>query len=384
MENQPLAPIPFNKPFIAGKELYNISQAVLSGHLAGNGIFTRKCQEYLEARHGCRKALMTASCTGALEMAAILCGIEPGDEVVLPSYTFVSTANAFHLRGAKLIFADILPDTLNLDPVSVGERLGPKTKAVCLVHYAGVGCEMDEFMALVDKRGLILVEDAAHAIGASYKGRPLGSFGALSAFSFHETKNFISGEGGALGINDPSLIERAEIIWEKGTNRSQFFRGITDKYTWVDIGSSYLPSELVTAFLYAQFEQGEEINRRRLSCWRYYREGLSGLEEAGTLRLPTIPSHSRHNAHMFYLLLDKGETRDALLAWLRERGIMAVFHYIPLHTSPMGRSMGYRPGMLPVTESASERILRLPLFYDLKQEEQDRVIRAIAGFFGGR
>lgn len=383
MEKNP-SPIPFNKPFIAGRELYHISQAVLSGHLAGNGIFTRKCQEYLEARHGCRKALMTASCTGALEMAAILCGIEPGDEVILPSFTFVSTANAFHLRGARLVFADIRPDTLNLDPAAVEALAGPRTRAVCLVHYAGVGCEMDEFMALSGRRGFTLVEDAAHAIGAHYKGRPLGSFGALSAFSFHETKNFISGEGGALGINDPALIERAEIIWEKGTNRSQFFRGITDKYTWVDIGSSFLPSELVTAFLYAQFEQGEEINRRRLACWRYYREGLEDLEKAGLLRLPVIPQHSSHNAHMFYVLLEDGVARDALLAWMRERGIMAVFHYIPLHGSPMGQAMGYRAGMFPVTESASARILRLPLFYDLKREEQDRVIRAMRDFFGSR
>jgi dTDP-4-amino-4,6-dideoxygalactose transaminase len=379
-----LPPIPFNKPFIAGRELYHISQAVLSGHLAGNGIFTRKCQDWLQTRQGCGKALMTSSCTGALEMAAILCDLEPGDEVILPSFTFVSTANAFHLRGARLVFADIRPDTLNLDAADVESKAGPRTKAVCVVHYAGVGCEMDEFMALTGKRKLILVEDAAHAIGAHYKGRPLGSFGALSAFSFHETKNFISGEGGALGINDPALVDRAEIIWEKGTNRSQFFRGVTDKYTWVDIGSSFLPSELITAFLFAQFEQGEEINRRRLSCWSYYRDGLADLEKAGDLRLPVIPAHAGHNAHMFHLLLDTGETRDALLAWLRERGIMAVFHYIPLHTSPMGQSMGYREGMLPVTENASARLLRLPLFYDLKKEEQDRVIRSVHDFFGAR
>ncbi len=375
-------PIPFNKPFIAGRELYHISQAVLSGQLAGNGQFTKRCQEWIESRCGCGKALMTASCTGALEMAAILCGIRPGDEVILPSYTFVSTANAFHLRGAKLIFADISPDTLNLDPASVAERIGPGTKAVCVVHYAGIACDMDAFQSMCAKHDLILVEDAAHAIGAYHNGKPLGSFGALSAFSFHETKNFISGEGGALGINDKSLVERAEIIWEKGTNRSQFFRGVTDKYTWVDIGSSYLPSELITAFLYAQFEQAEEITRRRLDCWQYYRQGLAGLESAGETRLPVIPAYARHNAHMFHILLADGKTRDALMAYLRERGIMAVFHYVPLHSSPMGLSMGYRAGMFPVTEACSERILRLPLFYDLKKTEQDRVLGAIRDFFG--
>ncbi|MDB5049472.1 MAG: dTDP-4-amino-4,6-dideoxygalactose transaminase [Fibrobacteres bacterium] len=382
METTGPAPIPFNKPFIAGRELYHISQAVLSGHLAGNGIFTRKCQEFLETTYGCGKALMTSSCTGALEMAAILCDLEPGDEVILPSYTFVSTANAFHLRGAKLVFADITPDTLNLDPTGVEERLGPATKAVCVVHYAGVACEMDAFTALCAKRGLRLVEDAAHAIGATYKGKALGSFGALSAFSFHETKNFISGEGGALAVNDPALVERAEIIWEKGTNRSQFFRGITDKYTWVDIGSSFLPSELVTAFLYAQFEQADEITRRRLACWKHYQTGLAPLEKAGDLRLPVIPAYSGHNAHMFYLLLENGDARDALMAFLRQRNIMAVFHYIPLHSSPMGLAMGYRAGMFPVTESCSARILRLPMFYDLKTEEQDRVVGAIREFFG--
>ncbi len=375
--------IPFNKPFIAGKELYNISQAVLSGHLAGNGAFTRKCQEFLETRYGCGKALMTASCTGALEMAAILCDLEPDDEVILPSYTFVSTANAFHLRRARLIFADIEPDTLNLSLSAVRERVTAKTKAICVVHYAGVGCEMDGFLDLCRPRKIKLVEDAAHGVGAFYKNRALGSLGDLSAFSFHETKNFISGEGGALAINDPTLVERAEIIWEKGTNRSQFFRGLTDKYTWVDTGSSFLPSELITAFLYAQFEQAEEITKRRLACWEYYRSGLDSLERQGHLRLPFIPSHCQHNAHMFYLLLADGKSRDALMAHLAKKGIMAVFHYIPLHSSPMGRSMGYAEGMYPVTESVSARILRLPLFYDLNRQEQDQVIEAVKEFFSG-
>jgi dTDP-4-amino-4,6-dideoxygalactose transaminase len=390
MEPEKPAPIPFNKPFIAGRELYHISQAVLSGHLAGNGTFTRKCQAFLETRYGVGKALMTASCTGALEMAAILCGLEPGDEVIMPSYTFVSTANAFHLRGARPVFADIRPDTLNLDPRDVIGRIGPRTKAVCVVHYAGVACDMDAFTTLCKERNLILIEDAAHAIGAFYKGKgegkdkALGSFGALSAFSFHETKNFIAGEGGALGINDPALVERAEIIWEKGTNRSQFFRGLTDKYTWVDIGSSFLPSELVTAFLYAQFEQAEEITRRRLACWNLYRDALAPLETSGDLRLPFIPAYARHNAHMFYLLLENESARNALLDYLGQRGIMAVFHYIPLHASPMGLSMGYKAEMFPVTVDASARILRLPLFYDLQPGEQDRIIGAIREFFGKR
>ena len=375
-------PIPFNRPFIAGRELYHISQAVLSGQLAGNGDFTRKCQTWLEAHAGCGKALLTASCTGALEMAAILCGLQPDDEVILPSFTFVSTANAFHMRGARLVFADISPDTLNLDPASVRERLTARTRAICVVHYAGVGCDMDAFAAMTPPGGPILVEDAAHAIGAFYKDKPLGGFGALSAYSFHETKNFISGEGGALGVNDPSLVPRAEIIWEKGTNRSQYFRGLVDKYTWVDIGSSFLPSELIAAFLYAQFEQAEEITRRRLACWRYYQAGLSDLEATGRIRLPVIPALCRHNAHMLYVLLESAAERDGLMAHLRGLGIMAVFHYVPLHLSPMGQSMGYREGMFPVTESASARLLRLPLFYDLTSRQQDRVIAGIRAYLG--
>lgn len=381
MEGHP-DPIPFNRPFIAGRELYHIAQAVLSGHLAGNGEFTRKCQAWLEAQAGCGKALLTASCTGALEMAAILCGVEPGDEVILPSYTFVSTANAFHLRGARLIFADILPDTFNLDPVSVRERITGRTRAICVVHYAGVGCDMEEFGAMTGSGKPILVEDAAHALGAYYKDKPLGSFGALSAYSFHETKNFIAGEGGALGVNDPALADRAEIIWEKGTNRSQYFRGLVDKYTWVDIGSSYLPSELIAAFLYAQFEQAEEITRRRLASWSHYRAGLSDLEGSGRIRLPVVPADCRHNAHMFQVLLDTAAARDGLMEHLRRLGILAVFHYVPLHTSPMGRSMGYREGMLPVTESISSRVLRLPLYYDLTTAQQDRVIAGVRGYLG--
>jgi len=379
---RPPEPIPFNRPFIAGRELYHIAQAVLSGHLAGNGEFTRKCQGWLEAQAGCGKALLTASCTGALEMAAILCGVEPGDEVILPSYTFVSTANAFHLRGARLIFADIRPDTFNLDPVSARERITGRTRAICVVHYAGVGCDMEAFGAMTGIGKPILVEDAAHALGAYYQDKPLGSFGALAAYSFHETKNFIAGEGGALGVNDPTLVDRAEIIWEKGTNRSQYFRGLVDKYTWVDIGSSYLPSELIAAFLYAQFEQAEEITRRRLASWRYYLAGLSDLEGSGRIRLPVVPAHCRHNAHMFHLLLETAAARDGLMEHLRRLGIMAVFHYVPLHTSPMGRSLGYREGMLPVTESISSRLLRLPLYYDLTTAQQDRVIAGVRGYLG--
>ena len=380
MAQESINSIPFNRPFIAGKELHYISQAVLSGHLAGNGVFTKQCQKWLEAQATCKKALLTSSCTGALEMAAILSQIQPGDEVILPSYTFVSTANAFYLRGAKLIFADITADTLNLDPKSVEEKITAKTKVICIVHYAGVACQMDAFIDLCTSKKIILIEDAAHAIGAYYKNTPLGSFGAMSTFSFHETKNFISGEGGALGINDFELIERAEIIWEKGTNRSQFFRGLADKYTWVDIGSSFLPSELIAAFLFAQFEQAEEITRRRISNWEYYKKELNELEQKGRLRLPIIPSYAKHNAHMFYILLESGTVRDGLMGYLRERGILAVFHYIPLHSSPMGMSMNYKEGMFPITESLSRKILRLPLFYDLKREEQDRVVNGISDF----
>lgn len=373
--------IPFNKPFIVGKELYYISQAVLSGQLAGNGLFTKKCQHFLQETYGGAKVLLTTSCTHALEMAAILCDIQPGDEIIMPSFTFVSTANAYVLRGARPVFVDIRPDTLNLDEGLIESAITPRTRAICPVHYAGVGCEMNEITALARARGLRVVEDAAQGMNSTYRDRWLGTIGDLAAFSFHETKNFISGEGGALIVNDPELCERAEIIWEKGTNRSKFFRGEVDKYTWVDIGSSYLPSELIAAFLYAQLENSAEITRRRLNAWHEYRDGLRPLEEAGILRLPIIPDHCSHNGHMFYILLDTVQTRDRLMAQLKSQKILSVFHYIPLHDSPMGQRLGYRPGQFPVTEEMSGRLLRLPMFFDLKTEEQDRVIAGIRDFF---
>ncbi|MDD5673063.1 MAG: dTDP-4-amino-4,6-dideoxygalactose transaminase [Chitinivibrionales bacterium] len=373
--------IHFNKPFIVGKELYNIAQAVLNGRLAGNGEFTRRCQEYIEKTYRAKKALLTTSCTDALEMCALLCNIGPGDEVILPSYTFVSTANAFLLRGAKLVFVDINAKTLNIDAKKIEPAITPRTKVICVVHYAGVGCEMDSILAIAKKHSLIVVEDAAQAMNSQYKGQYLGTLGTVAAYSFHETKNFISGEGGALIINDESLIERAEILWEKGTNRGKFYRGEVDKYTWVDIGSSFLPSELTAAFLYAQFEMAEEITKRRLTSWSYYRDRLRALEEKSLVRLPFIPETCTHNAHMFFIILNTEKEQKDLLARFKENKILAIFHYIPLHTSPMGKSMGYREGQLPVTESLSMRLIRLPLYFDITPAEQDSVIDVIYSFF---
>ena len=373
--------IPFNRPFIAGKELFYISQAVLKGHLAGDGRYTRLCQKWLEDKYGAKKALLTHSCTGALEMAALLCDIQPGDEVIMPSFTFVSTANAFALRGARVRFIDIRPDTLNIDEKAIEPAVNERTKAVVPVHYAGVACEMDEIMDIAGKRGLIVVEDAAQGVNAKYKDKYLGAIGHLGTYSFHETKNFISGEGGALLVNSEEFIERAEIIREKGTNRSKFFRGEVDKYTWVDIGSSYLPSEIVAAFLYAQLEESEVITIKRRSIVDRYFAAFAPLQERGLVKLPCIPSECQPNAHMFYLVLKDGQTRDDLIQWLRKFNIHAVFHYIPLHSSPMGMKMGYSNGGLPITESISERLVRLPCYYELSSDEQDRVIKAIMEFF---
>jgi dTDP-4-amino-4,6-dideoxygalactose transaminase len=324
---------------------------------------------------------MTTSCTTALEMAAILCEVGEGDEVVLPSYTFVSTANAFHLRGARLVFVDVRPDTLNLDEAKLEAALTPRTKVIVPVHYAGVGCEMDVILRLAAAGGIRVVEDAAQGVNARYRGRYLGTLGDLGAFSFHETKNFICGEGGALLLGDEALVERAEIIREKGTNRSQFFRGEVDKYTWVDIGSSFLPSDILMAFLYAQLENMEPITARRRHIHGRYQAALRPLEERGLLTLPSIPDHCETNHHMFYVLARDGATRDALMGHLKEHGILAVFHYVPLHTSPMGLRMGYEPGTLPVTESVSERLLRLPFFYGLEDPEVDAVVQEIYDFF---
>ncbi len=373
--------MPFVRPYLTGKEAEYVNQAVSTGQLASDGRFTKACAALMEQQFGIRKVLMTPSCTAALEMAAMLCDLGPGDEVILPSYTFVSTANAIVLRGAKPVFIDIRPDTLNLDETLIEEAITPRTKAIFPVHYAGVACEMERIMTIAAKHNLLVVEDAAQGVNATYQGRALGSLGQLGCYSFHETKNYICGEGGALCINDPALIERAEIIREKGTNRSRFLRGQVDKYTWVEVGSSYLPSELAMAFLYGQLENLDSIQTARQRVFDYYRERLSFLESMGVARLPTVPESCRANYHMFYLVVENGTTRDALLSYLRENGIGAVFHYVPLHTSPMGRSLGYREGSLPETESLSQRIIRLPFFGGITTAEQDLVVERITAFF---
>ncbi|HNP59798.1 MAG TPA: dTDP-4-amino-4,6-dideoxygalactose transaminase [Nitrospirales bacterium] len=369
--------IPFNKPFIAGKELYYIAQAVTFGNLAGDGYFTKKCSELFEKQFGVHKVLMTPSCTAALEMAAMLCNLGPGDEVILPSYTFVSTANAIVRLGAKPVFVDIRPDTLNLDENRVEEAITPKTKAILPVHYAGIACEMDHIMAIAKKHALLVIEDAAQGVGAYYKNRALGTIGHLGTYSFHETKNYICGEGGALCINDPGMIRRAEIIRDKGTNRSEFFRGEVDKYTWVDIGSSYVPSEIVCAFLYAQLEMLDSIAERRRGIFKRYRMLLRPLEIQGLLSLPTIPGDCKSNFHMFYILLPDIETRDALMGYLRQQNILAVFHFVPLHSSPMGQKFGYIEGDFPITEQLSGRLLRLPFYYEMTEKEQEYIIKCI-------
>jgi dTDP-4-amino-4,6-dideoxygalactose transaminase len=372
--------IPFNKPFIAGKELYYIAQAVAFGNLGGDGQFTQQCCGLLEEHFGVRKVFLTPSCTAALEMGAILCDVGPGDEVILPSYTFVSTANAFVRQGARPVFVDIRSDTLNIDETLIEESITPKTKVICAVHYAGVACDMTRIATLAQDYSLQVVEDAAQAVNAFYQGRALGSIGGLGTFSFHETKNYMCGEGGALCVNLPDLIERAEVIRDKGTNRQQFFRREVDKYTWVDIGSSYVPSEIASAFLYGQLEMLDPIAERRRQVYEFYRRHLTPLESEGLLRLPFIPEDCTSNYHMFYILLNSRETRDGLLRQLRDAGIHAVFHYVPLHTSPMGRRYGYCDGDLPVTEDLAGRLLRLPLFYEIKEEEQLQVCRAVESY----
>ncbi len=367
--------IPFNKPFVAGKELYYIAQAVAFGNLAGDGYFTKQCSQLFEKQFDIHKVLMTPSCTAALEMAAMLCELGPGDEVILPSYTFVSTANALVRVGAKPLFVDIRKDTLNLDENLIEAAITDKTKAILPVHYAGVGCEMDRIMAIANKHKLWVIEDAAQGVGAYYNGRALGSIGHLGTYSFHETKNYICGEGGALCINDPQLIKRAEIVRDKGTNRSQFIRGEVDKYTWVDVGSSYVPSEIACAFLYAQLEMMAAIAERRKKIYKQYRLLLKPLEVQGLLGLPHIPEDCESNYHMFYILLPDVETRDALMAYLKRYGIFAVFHFIPLHSSPMGKKFGYSEGDFPITEQLSRRILRLPFYYEMTEEEQVNIVK---------
>jgi dTDP-4-amino-4,6-dideoxygalactose transaminase len=365
--------IPFNKPYMTGRELWYIAQAHTNGHLAGDGMFTKKCHAWLEARTGAHKALLTHSCTASLDMAAMLADIRPGDEVIMPSYTFVSTANAFVLRGGIPVFVDIRPDTLNIDETLIETAITPRTKAIVPVHYAGVACEMDTIMSIAQRHKLLVIEDAAQAVMSAYKGKPLGAIGHLGAYSFHETKNIISGEGGALLVNDDRFAERAEIIREKGTNRSQFFRGQIDKYTWVDIGSSYLPGEVIAAFLWAQMEEAQSITERRLDIWRRYHEAMAPLEGAGKLRRPIIPKDCQHNAHMYYILLESLEKRTEVIALLKEQNVHAVFHYVPLHNSPAGKKYGRTNGELRHTDDLADRLLRLPLWVGM-DEEQDKVI----------
>lgn len=373
--------IPFNRPHMTGKELWYVSQAHAKGHLAGDGVFTKQCNAWLEERTGARAALLTHSCTAALEMAAILAGIEPGDEVIMPSYTFVSTANAFVLRGGVPVFVDVRADTLNIDETKIEAAITPRTKAIVPVHYAGVGCNMDAIMRIAADHALLVIEDAAQGVMATYKGRPLGSIGHLGALSFHETKNIISGEGGALLINDERFIERAEIIREKGTNRSQFFRGEVDKYTWVDLGSSYLPGEIIAAFLWAQMEEADAITKRRLELWAHYHQWFVALESAGKVRRPVIPRECIHNAHMYYLLLPSLDRRIEIIARLKERGIHTVFHYVPLHSAPMGRQVGRVVGDMTNTNELSDRLLRLPLWLGL-EEQQTYVIQEVIAAAG--
>jgi dTDP-4-amino-4,6-dideoxygalactose transaminase len=370
--------IPFNKPPHTGNEEQYVLEAMKSPQISGDGPFGKRCQRWFEEQLGCRKTLLTPSCTHALEMAAILIGIQPGDEVIMPSYTFVSTANAFALRGARIVFVDIRPDTMNIDETRIEVAITPQTKAIVPVHYAGVGCEMDVIMTLAEKYGLFVIEDAAQGMMSRYKGRPLGTIGHLGAYSFHETKNYTSGgEGGLLIINDGRFAERAEIIREKGTNRSQFFRGMVDKYSWVDIGSSYLPSELQAAYLWGQLEMAETINANRLASWLAYRDKLSPLAAAGVIELPVISETCQHNAHMFYLKVKDLEERTALLEHFKQAVIWAVFHYVPLHSAPAGLKYGRFSGRDIQTTSQSERLIRLPLYYGITGEEIDTVCEKI-------
>ena len=375
--------IPYNKPFIVGKELYHIAQAVIKyGHLAGGGYFTKQCQEWLQNRLG-SPALLTHSCTAALEMSAILADIGPGDEVIMPSYTFVSTANAFVLRGGVAVFVDIRPDTLNIDETLIELAVTDRTKAIVPVHYAGMSCAMDVIMDIADRYGLMVIEDAAQALLSSDSSRFLGTIGDLGTLSFHETKNIISGEGGALLINNPELLDRAHMIWEKGTNRRQFFQGQVDKYTWVDIGSSFLPSDMTAAFLYAQLEQAETMIQKRREICDHYRARLTPLEEKGLIRLAHGESAAgSHNGHIFYIITGGLKERSRLITCLRNENIHAVFHYIPLHSSPAGKKFGRVAGILKHTQELSERVLRLPLYYEMSTGAVDRVADVISGFYG--
>lgn len=374
------SPIPFNRPCLAGNELLYVAECIERGHISADGVFTKQCRALLEQELGAKCVLLVTSCTHALEMTALLADIGSGDEIILPSFTFVSTANAFVLRGAKPVFVDIRPDTLNLDEAKVEAAITARTKAIVPVHYAGVGCEMDAIMEIAHRHKLLVIEDNAHGLFARFRGRYLGTFGQLATQSFHETKNFTCGEGGALVINDPRYIERAEIIREKGTDRSRFFRGQVDKYTWQDVGSSYALSDQLAAFLYAQLEKRTQISESRRRVWLRYEESLSNWAGTHGVQIPSIPAHCEQSSHMFYLLLPSYDVRQRLIAHLKERQILSVFHYLPLHLSPVGLKYGGAPGQYPVTEDISDRLLRLPFYNDLSEVEQDRVTQAIKQF----
>ena len=374
--------IPFNRPSVAGNEFRYITEALAQGHISGGGPFAARCQALLEQQLGVPKVLLTTSCTHALELAALLLDVREGDEVIVPSFTFVSTVTAFVLRGVRPRFIDVRPDTLNLDESQLERAITPRTRVILPVHYAGVGCEMDAILDTAARHGIAVVEDNAHGLFGKYRGKPLGTFGCLAAQSFHETKNINCGEGGALLINDPRLGERAEIIREKGTNRSRFFRGLVDKYTWVDVGSSYVPSDILAAYLYAQLEARERIQAARRRLWEYYHRHLRDWAGKRNVVLPRVPAHCEQAYHMYYLLLSSLEQRQALIAHLRERGIMGVFHYQPLHLSEMGRRLGGKEGDCPVTEVVSDRLLRLPFYNELTEADQARVVGAVAEFRG--
>lgn len=372
--------IPFNKPYLTGKETEYIRQAVATGHLSGNGEFTKRCQRYFEDRYGFGKCLLTTSCTDALEMAALLCNIEQGDEVIVPSYTFVSSALAFVRQGATIVFADSCADNPNIDADSLEALITPRTKAIVPVHYAGVACDMDRIMEIAHHHNIYVVEDAAQAIDSRYKGRPLGSVGDIATFSFHETKNLISGEGGMIVINNQRLVRRAEILWEKGTNRAEFFRGEVNKYGWVDLGSSFLPSEVVSAFLWAQIEHLDDIQQRRRTLWARYLEGLHSLEEQGLVLLPNIPHYATNNAHIFYLVCHSLEERSALIAHLKQNGYLSVFHYLSLHKSTFYEQK-HDGRNLPHCDRYADCLVRLPLFYELAEDDVDRIVCSIKQFY---
>lgn len=374
--------IPFNVPPCTGNEMKYIGEAIAAHKICGDGVFTKRCNEWMEKRFQAHKVLLTTSGTTALDMASLLCDLKPGDEVILPSFTFSSSATAFAIYGARLVFVDVRPDTMNIDETKIEAAITDKTRVILAMHYAGVACEMDTIMDIARRHNLLVVEDAAQGVMSTYKGKALGTIGDFGCYSFHETKNYSMGEGGAVLINNPAYVERAEILREKGTNRSKFYRGQVDKYTWVDIGDSFLPSELNAAYLWAQLEMADEINNDRLSSWRRYRDALQDLAAAGRLTLPTIPTDCVHNAHMFYIKCKDLAERTELISFLKERDILAVFHYVPLHSAPAGLRFGRFHGEDRYTTAESDRLVRLPLYYKLTTEDQDRVIKAVRDFYG--